>query len=160
MWLYLIQHGEAVANEEDQERPLSALGRAEVGRVADFVVRNCCGIATSTPVRHSGKLRAGQTAELIAATLHLPKPEPADGLQPLDDPSLWQKRLREMTSDLILVGHLPHLSKLAALLLCGAGAGEIIRFGMGGMVALKRENDEWALHWQIIPEIVPPTSGP
>jgi phosphohistidine phosphatase len=155
MWLYLIQHGEAVAKEDDRERPLSPLGRTEVTRVAEFAVRNCCGIAPTTSIRHSGKLRARQTAEMLAATLHLPEPEPTDGLNPLDDPALWRKRLREMTSDLVLVGHLPHLSELAALLLCGEGAGEIVRFRMGGIVALKREKDEWALHWQIIPEIVP-----
>jgi len=155
MWLYLIQHGDPVAKEEDRERPLSPRGRAEVGKVAGFAVRHCCGIAPSTSIRHSGKLRAQQTAELLAATLHLPKPEPADGLQPMDDPTLWCKRLQEMTSDLILVGHLPHLSELAALLLCGEGAREIVRFRMGGIVALKRENDKWTLHWQLIPEIVP-----
>jgi phosphohistidine phosphatase len=155
MWLYLIQHGEAVAKEENRERPLSTVGREEVEKVAEFAVRNCCGIAPTTSIRHSGKLRARQTAELLAATLHLRQAEAADGLQPLDDPALWGKRLREMTSDLALVGHLPHLSELASLLLCGEGAGEIVRFRMGGIVALKRENGKWALHWQIIPEIVP-----
>ena len=109
----------------------------------------------TTAIRHSGKLRARQTAELLAATLHLPEPVVADGLEPRADPALWRLRLREMTSDLILVGHLPHLGALAALLLCGEGAGEIIRFRMAGIVALKRENDRWSLHWQLIPEIVP-----
>ena len=158
MWLYLIQHGEAVAKEEDRERPLSRFGREEVGRVAEYAVRYCCGIAPTTQVRHSGKLRARQTAEIVAAALHLPAPEESVGLKPLDDPDIWRRMLHEKTSDLLLVGHLPHLSELATLLLCGAGAGEVVRFRMGGIVAVKRENGAWTLRWQLVPEIVPRVS--
>lgn len=37
----------------------------------------------------------------------------ADGLAPLDDPSIWAERLQGVAQDTVLVGHLPHLRRLS-----------------------------------------------
>ena len=56
----------------------------------------------------------------------------------------------------MLVGHLPHLASLAALLLTGYKAQNVINFKMGGLVCLKRlEGSQWGVEWMIIPEIIP-----
>jgi len=73
MKLYLMQHGEARPEQEDPARPLTDRGRAEVERVARAAARLDLGIAQ---VIHSGKLRARQTAEIVAACL---EPAPALG---------------------------------------------------------------------------------
>jgi phosphohistidine phosphatase SixA len=63
MRLYLVQHGDAVPERLDPERPLSASGRREVQAVARLLADT--GVRAAHVV-HSGKLRAQQTAELLA----------------------------------------------------------------------------------------------
>jgi phosphohistidine phosphatase len=157
MLLYLVQHGEALPAEVDSRRPLSARGAAAVQRVADFAARNCH--ITGSRIQHSGKLRAGQTAEIFATTLHLPVPDRVDHLEPLADPAIWQERLTESGADLMLVGHLPFLSRLASVLLCNDPARDLVQFRMGGLVALQRDNKLWTIKWLIIPDILPVGNG-
>lgn len=155
MFLYLIQHGEAVAKEEDPERPLSSIGVANVNQIAGYAAESC-GVAVGTGIYHSGKLRARQTAEIIAAALKLPGPEQNDGLKPMDDPVIWQNRLVESSQDQILVGHLPYMSRLVSLLLCGDPERGVVWFRMGGIVALQRGEDGiWMLRWMVVPDIIP-----
>ena len=153
MFLYLVQHGEAVTKEEDPERPLSSLGVVDVNRVAGFVAGNC-GVVVGTKIHHSGKLRARQTAEIIASALKLPGPEQGDNLNPMDDPAVWQSRLSECLNDQVLVGHLPYMSRLASLLLTGDPEIGVVKFRMGGIVAMKREEGLWSLQWMVVPEII------
>lgn len=64
MKLYLVQHGEASAKTVDPERPLTELGRTDVEQLARFLGE--AGVRIER-VMHSGKLRAVQTAECLAA---------------------------------------------------------------------------------------------
>jgi len=152
MLLYLVQHGEAKSEEEDPLRPLSEKGIDDVKRVAthatqlDFEVYE---------IFHSNKLRARQTAEILAQNLKITKGlSETDGLAPLDNPELWAERLTFKTTPIMLVGHLPHLGKLVSLLLCGDIEKNIVAFKMGGIVCLKRDNNEdWSLQWMILPDL-------
>jgi len=66
MKLYLMQHGKALSKEEDPERSLSPEGRSETTRMGDVLKEK------GTPVDviwHSGKARAAETAEIIAAAI-------------------------------------------------------------------------------------------
>ena len=63
--LYLVQHGEAVPDDVDPARPLSQAGKKDVERLAEFLARRKLAVSR---ILHSGKLRAQQTAELIAYT--------------------------------------------------------------------------------------------
>ena len=51
--LYLMQHGEAVPDAENPERPLTPRGREDVARLAAFLADAKVGIARLV---HSGKL--------------------------------------------------------------------------------------------------------
>ena len=153
MKLYLVQHGEAKSREEDPSRPLTDKGKSEVEKVAKYAAR--IGLKVNR-IFHSGKLRALQTAEILAKYL---KPthgiEKADSLEPLANPKIWADRLKEIDENLMLVGHLPHLSKLTSLLLTGNTDIEPIKFRMGGIVCLERINREnWKLIWIITPELI------
>lgn len=152
MFLYLIQHGEAKSEKEDPERGLTDKGIEDVKRVARFVSSLNMHISQ---IFHSGKKRASQTAEILAEHL---KPEKgitvSDGLAPLDDPRIWFERLSSKREDIALVGHLPHLERLASLLLCGDAGRKMINFRMGGMVCLKRTDNIWSIEWGIVPEII------
>lgn len=155
MNLYLVQHATATTKEEDPRRPLSAEGKTEIKKTATYVAAHA-GV-TITRILHSGKTRAQQTAEVLGEHL---KPaggiDATDGLAPLDDPTVWESRLRDMNDDLMLVGHLPHLSRLAALLICGDAAYTVIHFRNAGVVCLYRSDaDDWSVDWTITPELVP-----
>lgn len=152
MNLYLVQHGEPVSKDVDPQRPLSEHGRRDVEKVARFAEKNC-GMALSR-IHHSGILRARQTAEILAAALSLPGPLESDGLAPLDDPSIWGHRLADLSDSIMLVGHLPHLARLAATLLCGEAESTPVAFRMGGMVALLWEEGKWSLQWMLVPDML------
>ncbi len=86
MHLYLVRHGEAKSAQEDPQRPLSSRGREEVDRVSRAVAKK--GMVASRIV-HSDKLRAKQTAEILARNI-IPSEGICEinGLGPEDDPSL------------------------------------------------------------------------
>jgi len=153
MLLYLIQHAEAKREEEDPQRGLTDKGHQDIKKVANYVAKLDIKISE---IFHSGKTRALQTAEVLAQCLKSEKGiTQTDGLAPLDDPQIWFERVSEIKEDIMLVGHLPHLGKLASLLLSGDKDKNIINFKMGGIVCLKRlEDGNWSVEWMIIPEVV------
>ena len=116
MNLYLIRHGEPKSEQEDPQRPLSEKGITDIQKLSAFVSEHYD--IRVEKILHSPKLRAKQTAEIVSNHLHPhPELEEVSGLKPLDDPNIWKEHLSEMTEDIILAGHLPHLSELASLLL-------------------------------------------
>jgi phosphohistidine phosphatase len=152
MILYLVQHGDAKREEEDPSRPLSEKGIKDVKAVASYISRLNIELEE---ILHSGKLRAKQTAEIFAEKLKVFKGiSETDGLAPLDNPVIWAERLINKTGPIMLVGHLPHLGKLASLLLCSRIEKNPIAFKMGGVVCLKRDEKDWSLQWMITPEIL------
>ncbi len=152
MKLYLIQHGISEPKEVDPDRPLTMRGKDETRRMAEFIRSG----VEAERILHSGKTRAKQTAEIFAEHLDLKEGvEAAEGLDPLEDPQLWAKRLEGEDRNLMLVGHLPHLSRLASLLLCGDPQREVIRFRNSGVVCLERDDQgRWSLQWMVTPEVV------
>lgn len=151
MRLYLIQHGDAVEKALDPERPLTEHGRRDVERVAAFV--DAAGIRVPV-IWHSGKTRARQTAELLAkamgATLH-----EHIGLNPKDRAVETLHAIEEGENDIAIVGHLPHLSSLAELLLRTKSGSEPVRFQRGGILALGCDDDgAWRIGWMIVPELL------
>lgn len=153
MRLYLVQHAEAKPQVEDPARPLSEKGQEDIRRVANFIKAK--GIEVSK-IFHSGKLRAKQTAEALAEGISSAGGiEQAEGLAPLDDSGIWVNRLKEAVENLVLVGHLPHLSKLAGLLLAGDPERKVVVFRNGGVVCLERDEDgNWSVGWVLTPEIL------
>ena len=154
MTLYLMQHGEAVSKEVDPERPLTELGIAEVTRVARAA--QTAGVSV-TSIHHSGKLRAQQTAELVAKELHLAAPPATlEGLAPNDDPNVVVGALASLESPAMLVGHLPHMSRLCSLLLTGDAELQPVKFRMGGIVHLSKDDvGIWRVAWMLTPDVIP-----
>jgi phosphohistidine phosphatase len=153
MFLYLVQHGEAKREEEDPARGLTEKGIQDARNVSAYAEKLN---VKASRIYHSGKTRAMQTAQILADHLNPEKGmSETDGLTPMDDPSIWAKRIAGMNEDIMLVGHLPYLAKLAGLLLCGDKEKMFIDFKMGGIVCLKRFDDgRWAVGWIIVPEIL------
>jgi phosphohistidine phosphatase len=161
MDLYLIQHGQALTEEQDAQRPLSDEGRSAATKVAGHLSE--LGDEPIKPpiseVRHSGKLRAQQTAEIYARALcpHV-TPTAHDGMNPKDDPEAVFEVLhagRGQPSALMLVGHLPHLARLTGLLLTGDAEKTPVRFVNAGVLKLCSTETGWAINWYITPACVP-----
>ena len=152
MQIYLVQHGEAKPETEDPERPLTDKGRRDVEASARYAA--ALG-AEVTQILHSGKLRAKQTAEVLMQFL-LPSHgiREEKGLAPLDDPHLAERLVGQSEKPLMIVGHLPHLSRLASLLILGIPEKEVIKFTMGGVVCLTKSDDRWLVKWALGPEII------
>jgi len=151
MEIYLVRHGEAESELVEPTQPLRERGRADVTRVAR---QAAAAKMTVAEIRHSTKLRATQTAEILAAHL-----SPARGahtveyLAPEADPGKAQDAVETATEPLMLVGHLPHLARLASLLLVGDPNRDIVRFRPGAVARLERAERGWVLGWMLTPEI-------
>ncbi|UCD95375.1 MAG: phosphohistidine phosphatase SixA [Candidatus Zixiibacteriota bacterium] len=154
MNLYLVQHGEAKDKAEDPSRPLSDIGAGNTERVAQFLSQNMT--LKIEKVFHSGKARAQQTAQIMAGHFHPVRGlDATDGLNPLDDPTVWAKRINDMTEDIMLVGHGPHLKRLVSLLTGGDSERDVIELRNAGVFCLNRsETGNWAIRWIIIPDMV------
>lgn len=154
MRLYLVQHGAAKSEAEDPQRGLTDEGRRTVERMVEFLAP--LGLSIDL-VEHSDKLRARQTAELLAARLGpVEGTRQVAGLAPNDDVEPVRARLQTESQNLILVGHLPFLSRLVARLLGLEASRVVVQFQMGGVVALHREEaGQWVLDWMLVPSLLP-----
>ncbi len=152
MVLYLVQHAEAKRAEEDPNRDITDKGRGDIQKVADYLGKLKLPLSR---IFHSGTTRAVSTAAILATALSpVQGLTAADGLAPLDSPEVWAVRLGEMEGDIMLVGHLPHLARLAARLVTGDEQKNVVNFKMAGVVCLRRADGKWAVEWMLIPEIV------
>lgn len=153
MGLYLVQHGEAEAEAVDPNRPLTPRGREDVLKTAAFLK----GKVKVDIIWHSTRLRARETASLYAEAFY-----PAHGLlekQGLapNDPvkNIMDDILNTKHEHLMIVGHLPFLSRLASLLLGGTESGNVLMFRPGGVAYLERtDKGNWAAAWIVVPELV------
>lgn len=154
MKLYLVQHAEARREDEDPTRPLTEKGWQDARRVAWYGTERA-GVRPRR-VAHSGKLRARQTAGVWSTHLAGAEVVEAGGLDPGAEPGIWVDRLKGETADLMLVGHLPHLNRLASRLLCENDEKGVVAFQNGGVICLQRDPEgRWSVRWALTPEIVP-----
>ncbi len=66
-----------------------------------------------------------------------------------------RKRLAKESKNLILVGHLPYLSRLVAQLLGLPADKQVVRFQMGGVVGVERDQTEqWLVRWMVTPDLL------
>lgn len=151
MRLILVQHGEAVPKTVDPDRPLSETGRADAATLADFLAARGLG---ASRLHHSGKTRAHQTAEILAARFAPAAVEAVAGLAPDDPVAPWVEHLTSLTADTVLVGHQPFLGRLTAALLNAADQA-LIHFHPGTAVCLERTADRpWTLTWVLPPSLL------
>ncbi len=146
---YLVRHGEATSEAEDPRRPLSERGREEVERVARAVAKKGPRVYQ---IFHSDKLRAKETAEILARYLFPHKGMcEFKGLGPQDDPLIAKAELKAAQNSLMLVGHMPHLGRLSSRLVPGNPYGKAIDFPAAAVVCLSQRNGGWKVSWTMDP---------
>lgn len=155
MRLYLVQHGDALPEEVDPTRPLSAAGRPEVAAVARFLA---AGGVRAPKVLHSGKRRAEETAALLAAAVAPGQTATArSGLAPNDPTDGIAREAATWDEDVLLVGHLPFMAKLVSRLVAGRDDAGVVAFRPGTVVCLERgDRQHWSIAWMIRPELLAP----
>ncbi|UCD63647.1 MAG: phosphohistidine phosphatase SixA [Candidatus Zixiibacteriota bacterium] len=151
VYLYLVQHAEAKTEQEDPARPLSLAGLDSIEKTARLLSEEVR--PSVNTIFHSGKTRARQTAEILADHVNPSGGvKEAEGLQPGADPSIWAERLTGTADNVMLVGHLPHLGRLASLLLSGDQTKSLVNFHNAGIVCLVAlEPGAWSIEWAIVP---------
>jgi phosphohistidine phosphatase len=148
--IYLVHHADAVGPDVDAQRPLSAAGRMHADQLAAAAAAR--GVKP-VAIWHSGKLRARQTAEpFLRACNPLAEFSAIRGLQP-DDPPAWMKEmLAEESREVMLVGHMPHLSRLLTLLVTGSES-STVSFPLHGAIALEpfggSSQERWQERWRL-----------
>ena len=153
MIMYLVQHGEAKSEEEDQERRLTEKGIGEVQKVANFLRPLKL---TVNAIWRSGKPRSQQTGELLAKAIGtLDRIVQREGLGPKDQVTATKEALQQTSGNVMIVGHLPFLGKLVGLLVTGNEEAEIVEFHFGSVVCIEQRNDEkWKIAWMIRPALL------
>ncbi|MBM3851984.1 MAG: phosphohistidine phosphatase SixA [Verrucomicrobia bacterium] len=153
MQVYLIRHASAEDTAPDHLRRLSKRGREQVRALARFLRRS--DLFAPEEIWHSTLVRAQETAALLGGEMKLKVPlrEVAD-LEPGDDPHQFARQLATTSRTIAVVGHEPHLSSLATLLVTGAA--EPVRFVMkkGAVLALEDAGPQWAVCWHICPALI------
>jgi phosphohistidine phosphatase len=152
MRLYLVQHGETVAEEVDPARPLSPSGQADVARIAAFLAAGAVRVGR---IEHSGKRRAEQTAQILGAALGSAA-EARAGLNPMDPTDGVAHEAAAGDEDVMLVGHLPFMAKLASRLVAGREDAGMVAFQPGTIVCLERADEpRWTIAWMLRPHVLP-----
>lgn len=146
--VYFMQHGLAVNKAENPERPLSKQGLNHTRAIARHF--KSCAMPISK-IFHSGKLRALQTAEIIASEYNITTTT-LDYLSPNDDISTLLENLQ--TNHVLYIGHLPFLEKLLSSLIGENENEKLIQFQNSGVVCLECHNGQYSIKWYLTPELV------
>ena len=151
MNLYILQHGEAVPKEIDPERPLSEHGNRDI-RILALHMQNMD--VQLGHVFHSGKLRAEQSARLIAETLS-PEilPIKTEGLNPNDDPTVIIGDIEQMNENILIASHMPFVSRLCSMLLTGTTEAEFSSVP-GTLFCLEKAEVKWHLAYMLRPDFL------
>ena len=153
MKVYLVQHGEAATKDVAPERPLTETGQFDVQRVAATLKQ--AGVEVDRVI-HSGKLRARQTAEILAEALApRSQPEVSDLINPNDDPAIFAAQVNDWHGDTLVVGHLPFMARLVAYLVAGDAERSLVIYQPGSVVCLETfDARSWQINWLLRPELL------
>jgi phosphohistidine phosphatase len=160
MDLYLIRHAIAEPRDpgrwpDDSLRPLSEHG-VELFRTAARGLRRL-GVEVEALLA-SPYARSWRTAEILVQEAGWPRPEECADLRPFSALSDGVRLVRRRTeSSVALVGHQPHLSELASLLLTGSDSSRL-ELKKGGVIWLRFEGEPGAgsglLRGSVAPKIL------
>lgn len=140
----VMRHAEPVSSMEDSTRPLSVEGRRQADRMASWIA--AAGV-TPAEVRTSNRLRAKQTADVLARRLGLPpgRLREWNALAPDADPAVAAAELDADPQRVVLVGHLPHVERLASTLVAGNPTALRLEMGYASAVVMTRSGERWAI---------------
>src|SRR5678815_1819858 len=117
MKLYLARHGEYALDVTTGRDTLTKKAMQAPAKTAEFLSPLHLSLAN---IFHNGKFRTQQTAEILAKGFQCNElPAMKEGLKPEDDIQALAQELFYEEKDILLVGHLPFMSKLTSQLIEG-----------------------------------------
>ena len=154
MRVYLVRHGKASKDSRyrtDAARPLTKRGQADSEAIAAFMAR--AGMKVHQ-IRHSGLVRARQTAEIFGAHLNPPGGVIAvRGLHYADPVDVLARELHFEHEPVMLVGHNPFMEHLAAaMLMCNTGHTPLW-FATSTTACLEYVEGFWVVKWVLHREL-------
>lgn len=153
--LYLVRHAHALDGENDAARPLSHRGREQVRAMAALLSRGTA--FQPAEIWHSPLARAAETASLLARELRsAARLREVPGLEPHDDPAALVPRINGLAIPVAIVGHEPHLSALATLLIDAGDDTPAVVMKKCAILACERTGPRgrWMLRWLVSPELL------
>jgi len=154
MEIYLMQHGEAYAEDQDPERSLTPSGEQQIHSSGKALKK--LGVDVDLMVS-SPKKRARQTAEIVAGEVGYSKEgieitETLEPLAPSEDLIAYLRRFGDRRK-VLLAGHLPSLGRIASGLV-SEGGDVSVHFEMGGLCRIDVEalpTHKGGLRWILSP---------
>lgn len=150
MNLYLVRHGKAHKGGRDVLRPLMRRGIRETKALADFLKK--MGIRPAV-IWHSERVRAIETAQVLKKLRPRRGLIQKAGMGPDDPVGPMLKLIEREKSDVMIVGHLPHLGKLLAKLVDAGDADEILHFPPSTAVIVSDATGRWSIEAVIPPSV-------
>jgi len=153
MHVYLIRHAHALDGENDAARPLSPKGRKQIHAVAKLL--RAAGTFEVREIWHSPLCRAHETAGVLVQRLGCrAKLKEVAGLKPGDAVDVIAEKLGDLRRPVAVVGHEPHLSALASLLVVGSATPVRFKMKKCSVLRLDRVGGGWSVRWHIGPELL------
>ena len=142
MHLILVRHGSSAMAADDDARTLDDTGRDEAEIVGNWLGKLSLG---SPSVWHSNKVRTRETADIIIKHAGWSsKPIETQGLRPSSPVEEIVPHIEAEKTDLVIVGHMPFMSGIAAHLVHGPRAYSHWDFATCGTLILERSGQkEW-----------------
>ncbi len=151
MRVLIVRHGHAVGADENSQRPLSSHGRVETEKTAKFIRQT--GV-TVQRIMHGPKLRAEQTAKIIADVINppgglvmAPQLTPDGPADPVIDELLTDD------GDMI-VSHLPQVERILGTLVTPLSSKSPVAFYTATAACVTREDGHAWLTWLVSPEFL------
>lgn len=160
MYLLVIRHAIAEDRDEyattgadDDDRPLTAIGKRRMRRNADGLRRTATHIEL---LAASPLVRAQQTARILADAFRLREVETLEALRPDAHPRELLKWLGKQEADatIAVVGHEPHMGQLVSWCVTGvATAGVTLKKGGTALIEFDRKPaaGNGTLNWLLTP---------
>lgn len=157
MEIYLMQHGDYLTKDEDPEESLSPEGVKKLKSISQALKRINIKV---DQIITSPKKRARETAEIVAHAVGSSSDKIIETsfVKPLTPPQETIEYLEQFAhlNSLLIVGHLPSLTRITSLLLMD-GSQAVVHFERGGVVRIDVENlptHAGQLRWYLTPELL------
>lgn len=152
MKIYLVQHGECELIGSHSEQTLNETGKRDIQHLANFLSKKKLQVSH---LYHSEKVRARETAEiLLSGITSLNGIELLPGINPMDSVIPIVKQINGWNEDVLIVGHLPFMTKCVAKLITDDENNSVVIFERGTIVCLEKIGDiDWAINWMLRPEL-------
>jgi len=157
MSIYLVQHGKAHSKDIDPDRNLNSEGITNTVSIAMTLKKRQIKVSK---IFHSGKARSMETAAIIAKELGInDNTFQMNGIAPSDPVGTFAAELKP-DSNVMYIGHLPFMDRLASYLTVGNENQSIIRFQNSGVVCLDKSPDQnqWLVEWILVPSFTDETN--